>query len=173
MGEISTVTFTFSRYTDNTFINTFFNEFYPATAGLVLVAMDVEVGLIWDTGTTESQITWLHKYNIEEYQYNDSQINLVCSEFSDFEFFDLPYYEVQDEFDNGMSYFIDAPNNSLGKSIPIVYGRPTMPYVSVCPYPFVANFTPIVRVSDKKYLISSHETYNDSETRLFEEFPEF
>jgi len=172
MGEISTVTFTFSRYTDNTFINTFFNEFYPATAGLVLVAMDVEVGLIWDTGTTESQITWLHKYNIEEYQYNDSQINLVCSEFSDFEFFNLPYYRVQDEYDNGVSYYPDAPKDAISKNIPIVYGKPFQGVTT----PYTENFTPTIRVGDKKFLIASHECYNSfspGDDRAFEEIPEY
>jgi len=169
MGEISTITFSFSRYTANTFINTFFNEFYPATAGLVLVAMDVEVGMVWDSSTSEDDITWLYKYNIEEYKYSDNLINLICSEFSDFEFFNLPYYRVQDEFDNGMSYFPNANKKALGKNIPIVYGKPYQP----SPLPFEANFTPTIRVGDKKYLIASHETYDDSETRIFEEIAEF
>jgi len=169
MGEISTVTFSFSRYTANTFTNTFFNEFYPATAGLILVAMDVEVGLVWDSSTDEGDITWLYKYNIEEYSYSDNAINLICSEFSDFDFFDLPYYEIQTKVDNRMSYFVDAPDNSMGKSIPIVYGKPYQPDT----LPFELNFTPTIRIGDKKYLIASHETYDDSETRIFEEFAEF
>ena len=100
LGEISTITFSFIRYGANTFINTFFNEFYPATSGLILVAMDVEVGMVWDSSTSEADITWIYKYNVEEYGYSDTLINLICSEFSDFEYFNLPYYRVQTEFDN-------------------------------------------------------------------------
>jgi len=177
MGEISTVTFTFSRYTDNTFINTFFNEFYPATAGLVLVAMDVEVGIVWDSATTESQITWLHKYNIEEYQYNDSQINLVCAEFSDFEFFNIPYYKVQVEYNNGVSYYPEASEQAIGKNIPICYGRLEMPLNIV---PFNSNCCPLVKVGEKKFLLSSHECFNGytgtTETvnsKIYEEIPEY
>jgi hypothetical protein len=170
IGEISTIAFSFIRYGANTFINDFFNEFYPATSGKILVAMDVEVGMLWDSSTSEADITWIHKYNVNEYSYSDNQIDLVCSEFSDFEYFNLPYYKVQSEYDDGISYYADASKEAIGKSIPIVYGNP---YQKDSRMLHEGNFTPTVRVGNKKFLIASHETYDDSETRLFEEMGEF
>lgn len=173
LGEISTITFSFIRYGSNTFINDFFNEFYPATSGKILVAMDVEVGMVWDSSTSEDDITWLYKYNIEEYEYNDNQISLICSEFSDFEYFNLPYYKVQSEYDNGVSYYPDASEDAIGKNLPIVYGRPWDPGVT----PFEFQYTPTVRVSKEKYIIATHSCYNpygySVDNRLFEEIAEY
>jgi hypothetical protein len=176
IGEISTVTFSFIRYGANTFINAFFNEFYPATSGLIIVAMDVEVGMVWDSSTSEDDITWLYKYNIEDYSYSDNQIDLVCSEFSDFEYFNLPYYRVQTEYDNGVSYFPDASNEAISKNLPIIYGRADNFDI----VPWVWGCSPVVRVSKNKFIIATHECYNaytgTAETvnkYMFEEIAEY
>jgi len=173
IGEISTITFSFIRYGSNAFINDFFNEFYPATSGKILVAMDVEVGMIWDSSTDKDDITWLYKYNVEEYNYSDNLINLVCMEFSDFEYFNLPYYRVQTEYDDGISYYPDSPKDAHGKNIPLVYGRARQPDTT----PYTMNFTPTIRVGDKKFLIASHECYNQyspsTDNRMFEEIAEY
>jgi len=165
IGEISTITFSFIRYGANTFINDFFNEFYPATSGKILVAMDVEVGMLWDSSTSEDDITWLYKYNVNEYSYSDSQIDLVCSEFSDFEFFNLPYYKVQKELDNKVSYFPDAPEESIGVPIPVVYGSfpltfpgdddvmdDPMPYKNISPPPAL-----MTNEATYEYILASHK----------------
>jgi hypothetical protein len=172
LGEISTITFSFIRYGANTFINDFFNEFYPATSGLILVAMDVEVGMVWDSSTSEADITWIYKYNVEEYEYSDNLISLICSEFSDFEYFNLPYYRVQTEFDNGISYYPEASEEAIGKNLPIVYGS-----TAVSSRPFDKGFTPVVRVTKDKFIIATHECHNAFspavENRLFEEIAEY
>src|SRR5690606_11726852 len=121
-GEVSTVIFTLARYTSNTFTNDFFNEYYPATSGKTLVGASVELGIVWNTATAESEITWLYQYNVDDYSFGTSEIQLINSEFSEFEFTPLPYYKIQKETNDGVSYFLQAPEENYGLALPIVYG---------------------------------------------------
>lgn len=123
IGEISTVTFSFIRYGNNDFINGFFNAFYPAISGEIIIGMNADIGVIWNGATAESDITWLYRYVIEDYSYNDNLIDVVCSDFPEFEYIDLPYYHLQKDLNNGISYSQNAPDANIGSAIPIVYGK--------------------------------------------------
>ena len=83
---------------------------------------------------------------------------------------EIPYYEIQSIFDNGIGYYEDAPEESYGKTIPIVYGE--LDQSESLP-PYVNRCMPTIRVGDKTYLISSHKNYNSYDPsfddRLFEE----
>lgn len=122
IGEPATTGFGIARYKSNALINSFFDEYYPATSGKLLVGQKVEIGIIWNTATLESEITWLYDYNIEDYGYNPSLINITCTEFSEFENNNLPFYKIQKDTDNGVSYFLSAPEDNYGLFLPFVYG---------------------------------------------------
>lgn len=168
-GEVSTVIFTIARHTSNTYTNDFINEYYPATSGKTLVGATIESGMVWDTATTESEITWLHQYNVDDYSYSTSEIQLINSEFSEFELVPLPYYKIQSETDNGVSYFPDAQDDSLGLSIPFVYGDFTN-NKSLEDRRVGLNYrrVPAVQVSERtrSYLIASHEFHTSSYNEL-------
>ena len=122
VGEISSVTFSFKRNASNSLLADFFNEFYPATSGKNLIAQKVEVGIIWRGSTDEDEVTWLYAYGVNNYSYDQSNINLTCSEFAEFENIMLPFYEVQKDYDNGISYTKAVEDDAYGQPIPIVYG---------------------------------------------------
>ena len=81
-----------------------------------------------------------------------------------------PQYDIQSIFDNGISYYEDAPEESYGKTVPIVYGE--LDQSESLP-PYVNRCMPTIRTGDKTYLISSHRNYNSydpsADDRLFEE----
>lgn len=166
IGEISTVTFSLIRYGDNDFIDGFFNAFYPATSGKVITGMDVDIGIIWEGATTEAEITWLYKYVVEDYSYNDNMIDIVCSDFPEFEYIDLPYYHLQKDFNNGISYNENAPDDNLGNPIPIVYGKFRLTHPNDIdamddpePYKFVA-LAPLLCIDNSngfKFTVASHK----------------
>lgn len=122
IGNLGSFSFRISRYNDNALTNDFFNDFYPATSQPYIVSRNVDVGIIWKGATTESQITWVRKGYIDTYSYTPRVISFDCFELSELESRDLPFYKVQKDFDNGVSYFLFAPEDNYGQSIPVIYG---------------------------------------------------
>ena len=123
-GEVSTLVFGFIKNTSNSLLDGFIEEFYPGSSGRILTTMKVELGVIWTGATLETEITWLHQYQIDDYQYGQSNINIIASEFSEFEDFEIPFYLIQKDYDNEISYFPGAPDDDYGKVLPIIYGIP-------------------------------------------------
>lgn len=165
LGEVATVTFSFSRYVSSTLLSDFFNEFYPATSGKILVSSFIEIGLVWRGSDDEDDITWLQKYNIEDYSYDEAQISLISSEFSEFENFALPYYKIQKDYDDNISFYEDAPEENYGLSIPIVYGSHSITHPGDDdvmddpePYKFV-SVVPLICVNKNQFIFkaSSHK----------------
>jgi hypothetical protein len=122
MGQVSAFNLLITRHSDYTGVENFFNSFYPATSGVRIISREVRIGFVWAGATTESQITWLQRYYVEDFSYSPTQITLYCVEYRELEMQDLPYYVVQKDLDNDISYFPKAPPESLGIPIPIVYG---------------------------------------------------
>ena len=164
-GEISTITFTIARYTSNALTNDFFNEYYPATSGKILIGSQVDIGIIWNTSNDEADITWLYSYNGDDFNYNGTEISLLCSEFSDFEQFNIPYYKIQNETDNGMSYFPSCPKENMGVSIPIVYGNFSI-YNRITK-DFAVSPSLLIDKSAVKYIIASHPVFATSESLTY------
>ena len=165
IGDISSISFSFIRYGANTFINDFFNEFFPATSGVVLIATNVEVGIVWDGATSENDITWLYEYNIDTYQYDDVIINLNCTEGIDYQYSNIPYYKIQKEYDNGVSYFTNAPEENYTLSIPIVYGDYTLTANEGITRNIVSSLakTLIIDQTTFKAIIASHECSSNAD----------
>ena len=123
IGNRGNFSLSLARYNSYSGASNFFNSFYPATSGKYLTSRKVEFGVLWDGATTTGEITWLGEHYINEVSYNASSIELFCIEYDELVAKELPYYSVQNETDNGISYFVDAPEESLKESIPIVYGE--------------------------------------------------
>lgn len=117
VGSLSAFEFSLSNYSGK-----YIENFYPSTSQDYLSARKVEVGFLWVGATTEAEITWIGNYYVNGVSNEPNKITCFCIELSDIEIKELPYYEVQKEFNNGVSYFPKAPKESLGLSIPIVYG---------------------------------------------------
>lgn len=169
-GAVSSFSFSISRYISEANLDGFFNEYYPSIDGGFIVGRVVDFGIVWAGATTDAKITWLFRARVIDYNYAQRILTLTCFQDSEITNKELPFYDIQDMFDNGVSYFPDAPEDSFGKTIPIAYGdldqSPSLP-------PYVNRFMPTVRVADNMYLITSHLNYNaydpSFDDRLFEE----
>ena len=163
IGSVGRFSFSIARYGSNTLIDDFFNDFYPATSAKYISSRKVEVGIIWEGETLESAITWIWEGYVEDYSYNDSQISLFCVEYDEFEYRNLPYYKLQDSFDNGISYFTSAPQDNYGSAVPILYGSFQVDTMDVSgtnyPRPYKKPLAPLVCVDeyDYKFILASHE----------------
>lgn len=156
IGIVSNFTFSIMRYNDYSGASNFFNDFYPATSKPLLTAKTVDVGIIWRGATTLSQITWLKQYYIQDPKFYRNKIECFCVEFDELSGKQLPYYTVQKDKDNGISYFPNAPDESFDKIIPIIYGdfasaETDLIYLSY-------NFAPFIRIDkvNNSYLGCSH-----------------
>lgn len=122
IGNIGNFSFGISRYNSNPLLQNSFNEFYPATSGQRIIAAQVDLGVVWSGATTESQITWFEQGYIKSYSYDPRVMYFDCEEKNELVSLELPYYAIQKDYDNGISYFPNAPLENLGSAIPIVYG---------------------------------------------------
>jgi len=158
IGQVSSFTFQIARYSTNSDVSDFFNDFYPATDGERLVSREVNVGFCWIGATTEDEITWLKRYYIEDYGFTPTQIELYCVEKRELEMIQLPYYKVQKDIDDKVSYFPKAPNSSFGAPIPVLYGSFTATKFEIGD----TRLAPTVVVDDAKttVVISSHTCYD-------------
>ena len=163
--------FSISRYVGNTNFDIFFNDWYPATGKGYLSGQLVDFGICWIGATTDTEITWLFRGRIVDYSYEQRKLNITVFQESEISNKEIPYYAVQKDFDNGVSYFENAPDDNMGKTLPIVYGD--LEQIIAKP-PYVRRFMPTVRVDEKKYIISTHKNYDSGggDDRLFEEIAE-
>lgn len=121
-GSVGNFTFSIVRYSGVSGVSNFFNDFYPATSQEYITARTIQLGYVWEGATLSSQITWEQKFYVYDYTYNHNVIELTCLEGSDLIDKMLPYYKVQDEYDDGISYWTNAVDEVYGKPISIVYG---------------------------------------------------
>lgn len=97
-------------------------NFYPYTSMPYLSSRLVEVGFIWGNATTEAEITWYNTFYVDGYSFAFNQITLELIEFSEIESVILPFYKVQKDYDDGISYTLNSAEDVYGTPIPIVYG---------------------------------------------------
>ena len=155
LGENIQVTFSIKNNASNSLIDGFQDEFYPATSGKIIIMQEVSIGVVWEGATTEAEITWLENLGCVDFSNDHSNIYLACTDISDKELFPLPYYKVQNEYDNKISYFPNAGENNIGALIPIVYGDFTIQNRAQR----IFNLSPCVLVdpTSDKFIIASHE----------------
>lgn len=121
-GTVTSFSIAISRYISNANFDGFFNEFYPATDGGIIVGRIIDVGICWVGATADTDITWLFRGRIIDYGYQQRQLNLVVFQESEISNKEIPFYSVQKDYNNEISYFTNAPDNNYGTVIPIVYG---------------------------------------------------
>ena len=105
--------------TDHSSFNSWFNDFYPNNS-VYLIGRVVRVGVVWDTATTDSQITWLEEFIITDYSYGGWSTTLVLNSNSEFTNNYLPKFQIQNIYNDGVSYF--PADNLQGKVLPLLYG---------------------------------------------------
>mgnify|MGYP001562473371 CR=1 FL=1 len=158
IGQVGNWELSLARYTSYvgtvTTFDDFFNDFAPATSKPLLTSKTVDVGVVWGGAVDSTEITWLYQFYIENYDWTTYSLNLGCIEYDELVAKQLPYYVIQKEKDNGISYFINAPEESYGQTIPIVYGDLATLDLSYSNF----RLAPCLRVDKDsfKYIISSH-----------------
>lgn len=120
-GSVSSYSFSISRYVNNTSLDGFFDEFYP-NGTEYLTSKIVDLGIVWAGATLDTDITWLFRGRVIDYSYEQRQLNLTVFQESEISNKEIPYYSIQKDFNNGVSYYPNAPKESIGIDIPIVYG---------------------------------------------------
>lgn len=165
-GSVSSFSFSISRYINNTSLDGFFEEFYPAGSEY-LTSKIVDLGICWVGATADTDITWLFRGRIIDYSYQQRQLDLVVFQESEITNKEVPYYQVQKDFNNEISYYINAPEESYGVVIPIAYGDLTigaqiLGYIDTrLDY---GNLCPCIRTSKSKnaYIVTSHKCHTVS-----------
>ena len=138
------------------------NDFYPATSGDNVVMSACRLGWIWSGATLTSQITWLIEGEVENYESRIDGLYFDVTESIFLEYLSLPPYKVQKDIDDKISYFPQAPKDSIKKAIPIVYGE-----FDVVSFEYGHHqLTPaiIVNPSQMQYVAACHKfdyTYED------------
>lgn len=122
MSDISTLSFAFTRNSSNEYLSNFKDDFIPGTSGRYAINRLVRVGIVWEGATNENQISWINDYYyIQDFNSNKDYISFDCNELSALEKAELPYYTVQKNVDDCMSYSTSCPDNN-NVAIPLLYG---------------------------------------------------
>jgi hypothetical protein len=163
-GAVTNFSFSVSRHVSNTSLDGFFNEFYPATSGVYLSSVIVQIGICWVGATADTDITWLFSGRVISYDFEQRRLNVTVFQESEITNKEIPYYAVQKDFNNGISYFTFAPQESYGMTIPIAYGDLTlgMPTPAFVDTKFTySNLSPCIKISKSKdgYISASHKVF--------------
>lgn len=150
------------------------NDYFPATDKPYLVSRKIEIGFCWVGATLESQITWLETYTVEDQEAEYNKLGLFCTEESELELIDLPFYSIQKEFDDGISFFESAPDENYGRALPIVYGS-LLRNESIFDNRMEPIYSPLAEciLVDKEnyeYAVASHKLYTASNPTELEQY---
>ena len=164
-GSVSSFGFSLSRYVDNTNFSSFFNNLFPATDGGFLVSRIVDFGVCWVGATADTDITWLFRGRIVDYDYEQRRLNFTVFQESEISNKEIPYYTVQKDFDNDISYFANAPEDSYGQTIPVLYGDLGKWTAGLEVFFGQCIFTPCIPVYKRttSFIVCSHKVHTASE----------
>lgn len=118
--QVSSFSFGIARYNNYTGASNFFNDIYPE----VISGRTVDFGVCWVGAATLGEITWLKQFYVYRTGYENNVINVDCEEKEELSSINLPYYKIQKDYDNGVSYYWGADKNVYGRIIPLLYGLP-------------------------------------------------
>lgn len=159
-GSVTSFNFAISRYVDNASLDGFMNEFYPSSDGGYIVSRVVDFGICWEGATVDTDITWLFRGRIIDYNYQQRQLTFVVFQESELTNKEVPYYAIQKDFNNGVSYYQYAPTENYGVPIPIVYGS-----FNIDAFDYdLKKVSPCI-CTDKRYLIfaqAAHKLYTQN-----------
>jgi len=168
ISSVSSFTFTVPRYvaTSGSRFDGWFSEFYPTYDGSTLISRECEVGVVWNTASNDTEITWLMRGKIVDYRFEPRKMIITILQSTEIDSRPLPYYSVQKDFDNEVSYFTNAPDENYGATLPIVYGDFTLTLEAATPFPPMGLIKPLlfplVLVDKHKltYVAGTHEFNN-------------
>jgi hypothetical protein len=96
-------------------------DFYPAFGKSI--PKFIKAGVVWNTANNENQITWMYEYGAETFDVTSTKIGITAFEINELQNTTIPYYKIQKEYDNEVSYYPNAPEENYGQPLPIVYGQ--------------------------------------------------
>ena len=162
IAGVSSFIITITRHNANTKYDGFFNEFFPDEEGGIIIARDIEVGMVWDNASTDTEITWLMRGRVIDYRYTPATMIITILQSTEIDSRPLPFYTVQKDFNNGVSYFTNAPDGNYGLPLPIVYGAFNL-YIDTKAL-FRPLFAPLVLVEKHKlqYVAATHKLETDN-----------
>lgn len=167
IGGVNSYTFTVARYNSNSKFDGWFEEFYPTYNGGTLISRECEIGIVWAGASADTEITWLMRGKIVDYRYEKGKMIITVLQSTEIDARPLPYYTVQKDFDNEVSYFTNAPEENYGIILPIVYGDFVLTLETVGNFPpfglLHRSSFPLVLV-DKyqlKYIAATHKFWAD------------
>lgn len=102
------------RYLKNDYLSDYQNAFYPNTGKTKFYKRKVEVGIGWEGIMFETQITWIYKGVIKEFQYDTIEMSFTIG-------IEFDNIEVPTEKFNRNEY-PNIPEENAGKVKPIVFG---------------------------------------------------
>ena len=164
IGSLESFDFSISNFSSY-----FINDFYPNNGEPDLSGARVELYAVWNnlSYASEEEMLLLNVYYINENYNENNKMNFFSIEYSDIESEDLPRYQVQKDFDDGISYYPYASNEALGTPIPIVYGsfnewNPVPVHSTATKEGYV--LTPAILVNEAKleFVVSSHQCKTDN-----------
>lgn len=159
---LGTVNLIIASGVSNTNFSEWFNEFYPNTS-VYLINRYVSIGIVWEGATLNSQITWLHELKIIKYNFADNFIELGLDTNNEFTNVNIPYFKIQDVYDDGISYktkFYTDENNQI---IPAIYGNFYSPFNNLA-YPWLIPLFAKTILFDKvllEFVYAYHPCYSD------------
>ena len=173
---MSYCSFAISQYTDH--FNNFTNTLYPASGNIYLVNRVVDLGFCYSNSSSETEVFWYKQYYITKIDREKDYCNIQCYEIDEYYNKYIPSILIQKDIDDGLSYFPNAPEENLGKALPIVYGDFYDDPFERFDYPGWKNqvnmtglyrFIPAIQVDTvvDKFIIASHKMYStpiDGET---------
>lgn len=168
----------FSISRTNTILGNFTESIYPASGDIYLINRIVDLGFCYRGATSETEVFWYKQYYISAIDRNKDYCNIQCYEVDEFYGKYIPTLLIQKDIDDGLSYFPNAPEENLGKALPIVYGDFYDDPFERFDYPEWENqvnmtglyrFIPAIQVDTvvDKFIIASHKMYStpiDGET---------
>jgi len=158
IGAITGYSFRITRHSTSSRVSDFFNDFFPAYDGGMIMAREVQLGVVWsDVGTPAyTDVTWLFKGRVIDYSADPRSINIIVIQASEIDSREIPYYSVQKDFDNKISYFPSAPEENYGAILPICYGQhDESNYLTT-----YDSLAPTILVDNAKgtFVVASHKT---------------
>lgn len=174
LGDLTNTTIDLIRYSSNTLVDEFFNDFFPATSKPYITSRNVNIGIVWAGATSISDITYISQFYISDYSYNTKYITLTLIEKSEIESTTLPKHRLtSSKTNNKIGYFSELPENNEEKVIPITYGDYSFNADSFDDdyeaYAQGRNGAPIltIKTNDGSFIFCSHSISSFDQGKIF------
>lgn len=177
LGTIANVEFATVKDSPSSDWANFINEWFPEDSNKIMTHRLVQFGVGWEGIDNENKITWLYNFYIEGQEWGTNTILWTAMELWNLNNIELPFYEIQKDYDNEISYFPNAPSESYGLTIPAVYGKFPLSITildsegsSISDVrSFEYNLAPTVAVDKQKleFLVAYHKSFQFAASQLY------